>query len=169
MRNPAKFITVFSMMVVTLFAYGVHGLKPALSRVSAPGSNSISTQLKNWWARVSGFDRKWTCACAATSVASLLGWVVYASEKPALVRNLQTVGFPDEEMARQIAGFSIAQAGWFVPLFAAAAGLCILIIAGVFAAGAKLGGLLLGILLVVFGTSQFALYHSLGLQTKIRH
>jgi len=150
MRSPAKFITVFSMMVVTLFAYGVHGLSQRYLAVSAPGSNSISTQLKNWWARVSGFDRKWTCACAATSVASLLGWVVYASEKPALVHNLQTVGFPDEEMARQIAGFSIAQAGWFVPLFAAAAGLCILIIAGVFSGGrAKLGGLLLGILLVV--------------------
>ena len=149
-RNPAKFILVFSVTVVTLFAYGVHGLSQRYLAVSALGSNSISTQLKNWWARVSGFDRKWTYSCAATSVASLLGWLVYASEKPALVHNLQITGFPDEEMARQIAGFSIAQAGWFVPLFAAGAGLCILIIAGVFSGRrAKLGGLLLGILLVV--------------------
>jgi hypothetical protein len=148
-RSPAKFITVFSMAVVTLFALGVHGLSQRYLAVSAPGSNSISIQLKNWWARVSGFDRKWTYACAAASATSLLGWVVYASEKPALIHNLQITGFPDEEMARQIAGFSIAQAGWFVPLFAAAAGLCVLIIAGVFSGGrAKLGGLLLGILLV---------------------
>ena len=149
-RSPAKFITAFSMAVVTLFAYGVHGLSQRYLAASAPGSNSISAQLKNWRARVSGFDRKWTCACAAACAASLLGWLVYASEKPALVRHLQITGFPDEEMARQIAGFSIAQAGWFVPLLAAGAGLCILIIAGVFSGGrAKLGGLLLGILLVV--------------------
>jgi hypothetical protein len=133
-----------------LFAYGVHGLSQRYLTISAMGSNSISTQLKNWWLRVSGFDRKWTYACAATSVASLLGWLVYASGKPTLVHNLQIVGFPDEEMARQIAGFSIAQAGWFVLLFAVAAGMCLLIIAGVFSGKrAKLGGLLLGLLLVV--------------------
>ena len=149
-RNPAKFIIVFSMAVATLFAYGVHGLSQRYLTISAMGSNSISTQLKNWWLRVSGFDRKWTYACAATSVASLLGWLVYASGKPTLVHNLQIVGFPDEEMARQIAGFSIAQAGWFVLLFAVAAGMCLLIIAGVFSGKrAKLGGLLLGLLLVV--------------------
>ena len=149
-RSPAKFTLVFSMAVVILFAYGVHGLSQRYLAVSAMGSNSISVQLKNWWARVSGFDRKWTYACAAAGAASLLGWLVYASEKPALIHNLQITGFPDEEMARQIAGFSIGQAGWFVPLFAAAAGLCILIIAGVFTNNrAKLGGLLLGALLVL--------------------
>ena len=53
--------------------------------------------------------------------------------KPGLVRYLQIVGFPDEDMAKDIAAFSIGQVGWFVVLFALAVGLCTLIIAGIFA------------------------------------
>jgi hypothetical protein len=71
-------------------------------------------------------------------------------EKPGLVRYLQKVGFPDEDMAKEIAAFSIGQVGWFVIIFALAVGLCTLIIAGVFAGRrAKLGGILLVALLVV--------------------
>jgi hypothetical protein len=149
-RSPAKFIIVFSMAVVTLFAYGVHGLSQRYLAASAMGSNSISTQLKNWWTRVSSFDRKWTYFCAAAGITSLLGWLVYASEKPNLIHYLQTVGFGDEDMAGQIAAFSIGQVGWFLVLFALAAGLCVLVIAGKFSGKrARLGGSLLGILLVV--------------------
>jgi hypothetical protein len=83
-------------------------------------------------------------------IGSLLAWLTYASEKPALVHYLQTVGFADEDMARQIATFSVGQAGWFILFFTLAAGLCVLFMAGVFAGKrAKLGGLLLGLLLVV--------------------
>jgi hypothetical protein len=53
-------------------------------------------------------------------------------------------------MAGQIAAFSIGQVGWFVLLFAAIGGLCMLIIAGVFSGKlAKVGGFLLGALLVL--------------------
>jgi hypothetical protein len=59
------------------------------------------------------------------------------------------VGFPDEGMAKDIAAFSIGQVGWFIVLFALGVGLCTLIIAGIFAGRrAKLGGILLGALLV---------------------
>jgi hypothetical protein len=67
-----------------------------------------------------------------------------------LVHYLQEVGFGDKDMAEAIAAFSIGQAGWFLPLFALSVGLCILIIAGVFSGRrAKLGGILLGTLLIV--------------------
>jgi hypothetical protein len=76
--------------------------------------------------------------------------LIYASEKPSLVRYLRTVGFDDEDTANQIAAFSIGQVGWFVLFLALAVSLCVLILAGIFSGKrARLGGILLGILLVV--------------------
>ena len=75
---------------------------------------------------------------------------VYASRKADLVSRLQDVGFPDKDYAGLIATFSIGQVGWFIPFFALAVGLCALVTAGVFAGNrAKLGGILLGALLLV--------------------
>ncbi len=149
-RIPTKFLLVFSMAIVILFAYGVHALSECFWRVPAANANSPLAQFKKWWANTRGFDRNWTLGCLVAVIGSLLAWPIYASEKPNLVHYLQTVGFGDEDMANQIATFSVGQVGWFVLFFALAAGLCVLFTAGVFAGKrAKLGGLLLGLLLVV--------------------
>ncbi len=149
-RCPSKFLIVFSWAIAILFAYGIHGLSRRYLEVVAANSTSLSAHLKNWWAKVRGFDRNWTYTCGAALVAAVLAWVIYASEKPGLVRYLQTVGFGSEDMANQIAAFSIGQVGWFLVLFALAAGLGVLVIAGIFSGKrARLGGILLGILLVV--------------------
>jgi hypothetical protein len=150
MRNPSKFMAVFSWALVILFAYGVHGLSRRYLEISAVNSTSPLAQLKNWWMKTRGFDRNWTLVCVLAVIGSVLGWLIYAMEKPGLVRYLQMVGFPDEDTAKDIAAFSIGQVGWFILLFALAVGLCTLIIAGVFAGRrAKLGGILLGALLVM--------------------
>ena len=149
-RNPTKFLHVFSWAMVILFAYGIHGLSRLYLQSAVGKTASPSPQLGNWWTKVRGFDRKWTFACAATLGVSLLGWFIYASETPSLVRYLQTVGYGDQDMAKEIAAFSVGQVGWFVLLFALAAGLFILVIAGFFSGKlAKLGGFLLGLLLVL--------------------
>jgi hypothetical protein len=136
--------------VVILFAYGVHGLNRRYMANSAANAISPPGRAQNWWARAGGFDRGWIWFCVAVFVGSVLAWLIYASQKPSLVRYLQKVGFGDENMASQIATFSIGQAGWFIVFFALAAGLCGLIIAGVFSGKrARLGGFLLGLLLVV--------------------
>jgi hypothetical protein len=148
-RNPAKFVLVFSLAAVTLFAYGVHGLSQRYLAATAAGASSRSSPFKNWRVRLSSFDRQWIIASLVLFGASLIGWLIYASEKPSLVRYLQKVGFGNEELANLIATFSIGQVGWFVVLVAAVAGLCALIIAGAFSGQrAKVGGVLLGALLV---------------------
>jgi hypothetical protein len=150
MRNPCKFLAVFSWALVILFACGIHGLSRRYLEISAANSNSLSAQLKNWWMKARGLDRNWTVVCVLAVIGSVLGWLIYAMEKPGLVRYLQKVGFPDGDPAKEIAAFSIGQVGWFVIIFALAVGLCTLIIAGVFAGRrAKLGGILLGALLVM--------------------
>jgi len=149
-RNPTKFLIIFSWASVILFAYGVHALSRRFLEVPAANANSPLAQCKNWWMKVRGFDRTWASLCIASVIASFLAWLIYASEKPSLVRYLQTVGFGDEGMAGEIAAFSLGQAGWFILFLGLAAGLLVLIIAGVFAGKrAKLGGLLLGLLLVI--------------------
>jgi hypothetical protein len=137
-RNPTKFILIFSWALVIIFAYGVHGLSRRYLEV--PGGNS----------KLRGFDRHWTLACVFALAGSVLAWLIYGSQKANLVSHLQDVGFPDKDSAVIIAGFSIGQAGWFIPFFALAVGLCTFVIAGVFSGKrAKLGGILLGALLIV--------------------
>jgi hypothetical protein len=149
-RNPTKFVLVLSWAAVILFGYGVHALSRRYLEVPAGNAIALPVRLKNWWAIVRGFDRNWTLGCIAGVIGSVLAWLIYSSEKPNFIRYLQTVGFPDENMAKGIAAFSIGQVGWFVLFFAFAAGLFILVIAGIFSGKrAKLGGILLGALLIV--------------------
>jgi hypothetical protein len=145
-RNPDKFLIFLSWAVVILFAYGIHALSQRLDN-SAAKATGPATPLKSWWTKACRFDRMWIFSCAAVTGIGLIGWFVYASEKPNLIRYLQMVQAPEDP--NDIAAFSIRQCGWFVLLFTLAAGLVALVSAGVFSGKrAKVGGLLLGIFLV---------------------
>jgi hypothetical protein len=81
---------------------------------------------------------------------SAFGWLVYDSEKPRLVEYLQKVGIGGADHAAQVAAFSIGQVGWYVILCALAVTVFALVLAGVFSGKrAKIGGILLGALLVI--------------------
>ncbi len=149
MRSPTKFLFFLSWATVILFAYGVHALSRRYLEIAAAKSSGIIVQLINWWGKAGTFDRRWTYGCAGIFGVSVLGWFIYGSEKPALVRYLQARGFADEDFARQIIAFSLGQVGWWLVIFAAAIFLLTLIIAGCFAGPrSKWGGLLLGGFLV---------------------
>ncbi|HEU5395936.1 MAG TPA: hypothetical protein VFV81_02125, partial [Verrucomicrobiae bacterium] len=144
-RNPAKFLIVFNFATVILFALGVHGL----SRLYLQPSG-VPAALGSWWARVRGFDRRWTIGSVAALLLSLVAWLAYISNESKLVAYLKRRGFPDDQFARDIAAFSVGQAGWFLLFFALSVGLVILVVAGVFSGRrARLGGILLGALLIV--------------------
>jgi len=149
-RSPTKFVIVFSWAIVVLFAHGIDGLSRRYLKAGNSTPGNPFAQLKKWWATAPGFDRKWTWGCLTAVAISLVGWQIYAGEKPALIHYLQRApGDPVGSEADLIAAFSINQAGWFVALLAVAAGLCLLIISGVFAGRrAKFGGFLLGLFLV---------------------
>jgi hypothetical protein len=138
-RNPTKFIIFFAWALIILFTYGVNALtQNHLDPAAKPAA------LRDLWKNTSGFDRKWMFSCAGFLGLSFLVWVFYAGNKPGLVKYLQKVGFPDEDMASQIASFSIGQAGWFIVLLALAIALTSLLIAGLFAGSRlKIGGTLL--------------------------
>ena len=149
-RNPVKFLFVFSWSLVIVFGYGIDGLSRRYLEIPATGSSSPLAQLKIWWTKARGFDRNWTSICVVFFIGSLLAWLIYAVRKPGLVAYLKTVGFSDENMAGQIAAFSVSQVGWFCLFFALALGSLTLMLSGAFAGRrAKWGGILLGTLLVL--------------------
>jgi hypothetical protein len=153
-RNPAKYLFVFSWAIVIIFAYGIHGLSRRYLEVPGAGSLSPFTQFKTWRARTRGFDRNWISACIVVLTGSLLAWLIYLLQKPALVACLKKVGFPDEDgtkgLSEIIASFSIGQVGWFILFFTLAAILLAFILSGVFAGSrAKWAGILLVVLLVL--------------------
>jgi hypothetical protein len=148
-RNPDKYLYPFSLALVVLFAYGIDTLSRLYLNPTAAKSRGLMTQLTNWWAKAGAFDRKWVWTCLGLLGASALAWLIYSSQKPTLIQYLQKVGFGDEALAREIATFSIAQAGWFVLLFATAILLVTLTIAGYFnGPRAKTGAMLLGVFLL---------------------
>jgi hypothetical protein len=149
-RNPAKFLAFLCWAMVILFAYGVHALSRRQMETATVRSSGLLTQLMNWWAKAGKFDRRWTYVCTGIFGACVLGWFIYGSKQPALVRYLQARGFADEDFARQIIAFSISQAGWWLVIFAAALALLTLVLAGCFAGSrAKVGGPLLGGFLIL--------------------
>ncbi|MGH7939778.1 MAG: hypothetical protein ACREFR_01745, partial [Limisphaerales bacterium] len=148
-RNPAKFLAIFDLAILIIFAYGMDGLGRQYMQEPGDKVNSGWRQLKSWCGKVRGFDRNWALGSLVFFGFNVLGWLIYSSERPALIRYLEKVGYPDADGAGQIASFSIGQVGWFLLFFAAAVILVILVLSGVFAGKrARLGGILLGVLLV---------------------
>src|ERR1017187_6946570 len=74
---------------------------------------------------------------------------MFSGHKPEFVEYLKKVGYDNEDLAQQIAAFSIGQVGWFIVLFAIAIILLTLVITGFFSGPrAKLGAVLLGAFLI---------------------
>ena len=144
-RNPIKFMHVLSFAMAVIFAYGVDGLQ----RRCLAGAAQLRAQGSGLWTRMNPFDRRWVIGCGAAFVLSLLSWWGYNASRQSLENYLRAVQFPDFVVGA-MASFSIAQVGWFVLFLAVSAGLMTLILGGAFAGRrGKLGGILLGVLLVV--------------------
>ncbi|MCX6928823.1 MAG: hypothetical protein NT154_37265, partial [Verrucomicrobia bacterium] len=147
-RNPAKFIAVVEWILVILFAYGVNGLSRRCLDVSATAPRGLSSQLRNWWAKSSIFDKVWARSSVAALAISLVAWLIYSASRERLIAYLQEVRF-DSTMATEIAACSLRQAGLFVFLLLLSLGLLALVLSGYFGGRrARVGGVLLGLLLV---------------------
>lgn len=140
-RNPTKFLFLFSFGFVILFAFGVDGLWRRYMSHYQRGTGG-------WWQRADRFEKNWLIGCGIVWVAAVAGWYVYWLHKPDLIRYLESARL--SEKPDQVADFSICQAGWFALFFFLSAGLLALIMRGFFSgkrAGA--GAVALGLLLVV--------------------
>ena len=148
-RSPDKFLIPFGFALVTLFAYGIHAFSRRYLDVPAAGPANPAAKLKDWWRKAGTFDRGWAWFCAGAFIASVLGGLAYTAREPALAQYIFNAGFPDPQLSRQMAAFSVGQVTWFVFLLAVALILCLLVLAGVFTGKrAGIAGVLLGAFLV---------------------
>ena len=147
-RNPIKFLYLFSFAVVVLFAFGVDGLWRKYMQPAGTNAAPRWIGLQSWWNRAAKFEKNWVYGCGLVGVASLLSWLDYAQHRQDLEQFLLSVQF-NSAVVDSIASFSIHQVGWLILFFFLAAGLMILIFSGAFAGKrASYGGLLLGLLLL---------------------
>ena len=163
-RNPGKFMAIFHLALVIIFAYGMDGLSRRYLQVATGKSSdkpslpadkpaSMSERFKNWWA-IFAFDRNWILFCIGAFVFSVIACGIYNASSAGMIHYLQKVGFPDspdsQVRASQIFNFSVGQVQWFLLFFAVAIVLFILILSGVFSGkGWWVGGLLLGTFIVI--------------------
>jgi len=143
-RNPTKFMHVFSWALVILFGYGLHGLY----RAYLQNANARAKHIFDW-SRISEFDRRWLLCLFLFLGASMLSWIVYAGpSRPQLEKYIATVGF-DAPSASVIGGYSISRVGWYVVLLTVATCLVAAIFTGQFAgARASWASVLLGGLVI---------------------
>ncbi|HEV2319844.1 MAG TPA: hypothetical protein VGV18_08850 [Verrucomicrobiae bacterium] len=139
-RNPTKFLYLFSLGFVVLFAFGIDALWRKYL-------NNYQSGSEGGWKRADRFEKNWLIGCAIVWVAAVAGWYVYWLHKPELEAYLQTARLT--EKPADVAAFSIWQAGWFVLFFFLAAALLTLIFRGAFSGKRATAGVLaLGLLLL---------------------
>lgn len=142
-RNPTKFLHLFTMAMVILFAFGVDGLWRMYV-----GSNKPVNATKGWWQRCGKFEQGWLKVCGIILGVAVLSWLLYASSRVSLERHLASVGF-DVSLAQTTAAFSIRQVVWFILFLAILIVIKALVFGGVLTGGrSKWFGLLLGLALV---------------------
>ncbi|MBI3878283.1 MAG: YfhO family protein [Verrucomicrobia bacterium] len=154
-RSPIKFMHQVHLGLLVLFGFGLQGLWRRYIETGAGAGESITAQVKLWWARVGGFDRQWTIGCGMALGASLLAWMFFSASRPELVAWLKNNGFDDNAQpgvhnwAEQVAAFSSHEIGWFILFFALSVLFVTCIVSGALAGRrATFAVVMLGVLLV---------------------
>ena len=148
-RNPTKFMHIFSWVLVIVFGYGVHGLVTAYMQTSVARAGSVLAGLKNGWDGSRTFDRRWLVGCLFAVGVAVAGRLIYAACNARLQAYLPTVGIPPDQ-APGIARFSLHSVDWFLLFLVATVALLGLIFSGVFSGRrAKWGGSLIVLLLLI--------------------
>lgn len=162
-RNPAKFLHVFSWALIVVAAYGLHGLTTLyLERATASGKGALE-QFGNWWRKETGFDKRWVCGTLIVLGLACAAWGLYAANRNHVesyiaelnqLASIQRTGKPDPAAAAEAAkatfNFSLRQVRWAVVTLAITVGLLAVVVSGGFAGKrARTAGILLGILLVI--------------------
>jgi len=134
-RNPIKFMHPAHLSLIILFGYGLQGLSRRYLEPAAvkPGL----------------FERHWTRGMIAAIGVSILGLLVFANARRAVVGFLTGTGFGEGD-ASAVIGFSIREVLFYILFLALSGAMVWLIMNGRFAGPrTRWAGILLGSLLVI--------------------
>jgi hypothetical protein len=148
MRNPFKFMHVFHMALIILFAYGLHGLWVAYMQNPAGRAEGLSAQFRAWRTKAMPFERYWLIGCVCFLVLGVIAAMIYASSSDRLIKYLQTIAI-DPDTARAIARFSLQAAIWAVVFLALSVIVLSLVFIGALSGPlARWGAIILGAIVV---------------------
>jgi hypothetical protein len=162
-RNPAKFMHVFSWALIIVAGYGLHGLTTLYLERAVASGKGILENFSLWWRKSSGFDKKWVGGMFAVVGLAFVAWIAYGASRPKVeayiaelnqYANLQQTGKPELAAAAEAAtatfNFTLRQVRWAFISLTVTVGLLALLVSGSFAgARARTAGFLLGALLLI--------------------
>jgi hypothetical protein len=161
-RGPLKFMHVFHLSLMILFAYGLNDLFRRYMTGGVATTAFITDHLKKWWTGADGFDRRWVYGCFGAILLSLAGLLIYASSGPGVERYLISGGFSPED-AKLIIRHSISEVVFFCALLImAVVGLVVILSGYLKGTRARWGLFLLGVLLVgdlVHANTPWVIYY----------
>ena len=130
-RNPIKFMHPFQIAWIILAAYGMEALyRRYIREPNQSAGDLLPRRLQLWWAKVSGFDRKWTLFMLLLAGVSVAGTALFYAKQDAFMRYLQDQTFTSAVRSptpMQISNFCLQRACAFVIFLAAG----IVVIAGI--------------------------------------
>jgi hypothetical protein len=147
-RNPIKFLHPFHIAWIILAAYGMEALWRRYLRGTARRSESLPAHLQLWWAKVSGFEKKWTVFSLLLIGAAVVGCLLLQHDKPALIAYLENQDFTST-LALEVIQFSLSAVVWFVVYLVLSAFVLIAILSGAWiGSGARTAWILLALLMI---------------------
>lgn len=147
-RGPLKFMHIFHLVLMILFAYGLNDLFRRYIAGGGATTAFITEHLKKWWSGADGFDRRWVYGSFVAVAVSVAGLLVYASAGPGMGRYLQSGGFSPEDAA-SISRHSMVEVMVFCVILIVAVFVHVVILSGYLKGSrARWGMALLGVLLV---------------------
>ena len=163
-RNPVKFLHLFSVAAVILAAYGLQGLWRMHVESAKESSGSLLESFRRWWASAAEFDRRCAIALAALVPTALFLWLLYSSSFKTLQKHLaEQLGF-EPPHAQSIAQFSVNEVGWAVLFLALTVTALLALMSGWFAGRrAKWIAVALGLVLVADlarGNAPYIVYYN---------
>ena len=147
-RNPFKFLNLLQVGLVILFGYGLQDLFIRYLGPARSQALGLTQQLSTWWRSPANVDKRWARAVLIVFGLAVGALLIYSASRTELEKYLATQAF-DAARAKEIAGFSIGELGWFVFFLGLSGGLMLVILSGWFSGGrARFAAVLLGLVLV---------------------
>jgi hypothetical protein len=113
-RNPIKFMHPFHIALIILAAYGMEVLyRRYLRGADRSDSNMLLHHLQLWWAKVTGFDRRWTIFMMILGGVAVAGAALLWDNKGALIRYLEEQNFSGN-LAKGMSAFCLQRVGTFL-------------------------------------------------------
>lgn len=148
-RNTLKFLFPVHIALIILAGFGLESLNRQYLQKVSTRTGGLVNHLKLWWARVSGFEKKWALGSIFVVGVVIFTTLILLSSRADLEGYLLRHGFT-ATLAPQIASFFYGELFWFIGFLVVSLGAVICILSGAWnARRAWFAAVLLGVIMVL--------------------